>query len=95
MLGHLIHVNLRGPPRTACHPPSRHKAPGMATGQTLSFSELIIPKKGVTQDFFVFLLSWVIFFPHVKNQMPLLQGLFVEAPPPKKRMIFQVWHFRL
>lgn len=21
MLGHLIHVNLRGPPRTACHPP--------------------------------------------------------------------------
>lgn len=38
MLGHLIHVNLRGPPRTACHPPSRHKAPGMATGQTLSFS---------------------------------------------------------
>lgn len=84
MLGHLIHVNLRGPPRTACHPPSRHKAPGMATGQTLSFSWLIIPKKRCHPR--IFRVSFVMgdLFPHIKNQMPLPQGLFVEAPPQKK-----------
>ena len=32
MLGHLIHVNLRGPPRTACHPP----APGIGRGKPLA-----------------------------------------------------------